>query len=503
MINLKKMAAAGALFAAAVSVNANAVCFRFDDNQSIEVWNTLGDVFRKHNARFSMSLIPCSYGADNAQWRKLICQMESDGFEILDHTPQHNTLSMRLPEGSPLLKELADAPFVDHINQNQVCLKYYVGSSVVLNNIKIDIRDKKYILCKIPGVVINHRSVLEINGKHYYAVKDNASGGLMLLSMWGENNVNLPDGDDVPAKVLKTAFRPYPGAVDFLVKQSQEGFRRIGLKKMPSVWIQPGGLYPHYETEGLREVLLKYGYVSASTTSYPSIKGFNDPDWERSRFAMRWGNFNLENLNLQLAKHKIAMTTACHRVAIGSSHVTPARRGKLKEYAKLHDELLAWLKKNNIKVMNQSELALYLREYKIDPDKNIMPSFTRDIDEDGLPDGYSFNRKTSFADGAVQLVGTGHLFCISHLCGLPHGRVKFSAEWQGSFTGEVAFAFIGAKRRLGQKSLPVSFSNSPGVKSELVFEIPKGTVALQFAVNSSSEKSRAALKKLDLRRAAE
>jgi hypothetical protein len=190
-------------------------------------------------------------------------------------------------------------------------------------------------------------------------------------------------------------------------------------------------------------------------------------------------------------------------VAIGSSHVTPARRGKLKEYAALHDELLTWLKKNNIKVMNQSDLALYLQDHKIDPDKNIMPSFTRDIDEDGLPDGYEFTRKSSFADGSVRLTNMGRLLYISKLCGLPEGKVRFTADWQGTFQGKIDFIFWGTKEKLGEKSLPVAFSNSQGVKSELVFEIPKGTVALQFAVNSSSEKSRAVLKSLDLRRAAE
>lgn len=498
MISMKKIAAAGALFAAAVSANADAVSFRYDDNQSVEIWQTLADVFRKHDARFGLSLIPCSFGADNAEWRKLICQLESEGFEIYDHTPQHNTLSMRLPEDSPLLKELANAPFVDHINGNKVCLKYYVGSSTVIKTVKIDIRNKNQILCKTPGAEIAHRAMLDFNGKQYYAVKNKDI--LQLYSIWGENNIEMPDTNDVEVKVLKHAFRPYPGAMDFLVKQSQEGFRKIGLKKMPKVWIGPGGLYPHFETEGLREVLLKYGYVSASTSFFASPKGFNDPDWERNRFAMRWGTFNLENMNLQLSKRLIAMTTACNRVAIASSHVKPARSGKLKEYAALHDQLLAWLKKNNIKVMTQSELAMYLRDHKIDPDKNIMPAFSRDIDEDGRPDGYVFSRKTTFANGAVRLTSKGNLLEIKQLCGLPEGKVKFTADWSGTFDGKINFVFHSSKAKLGEQTLPVAFTNSPGVKSEFEFDIPKGTSALHFSIVSGSDKNKALLKNLDLRR---
>ena len=37
MISMKKIAAAGALFAAAFSANADAVSFRYDDNQSVEI----------------------------------------------------------------------------------------------------------------------------------------------------------------------------------------------------------------------------------------------------------------------------------------------------------------------------------------------------------------------------------------------------------------------------------------------------------------------------------
>ena len=151
--------------------------------------------------------------------------------------------------------------------------------------------------------------------------------------------------------------------------------------------------------------------------------------------------------------------------------------------------------------MTQSELALYLRDHKIDPNKNIMPSFTRDIDEDGRPDGYDFNRKTSFADGTIKLVDMGNVLSIDNLCGLPEGKVKFTADWKGSLTGEIKFVFIRGNRKIGEQTLPVKFSNSPGVKSEFVFELPKGTGSLQFSIVSTSHKTNAVLSNLDLRAA--
>ena len=72
----------------------------------------------------------------------------------------------------------------------------------------------------------------------------------------------------------------------------------------------------------------------------------------------------------------------------------------------------------------------------------------------------------------------------------------------GYFIQVFKFIFIGSKDRiLGQQIIPVEFSKSNGVKSESVFDIPKGTVALQFIISSNNAKSKAVLKNLDLRAA--
>ena len=124
-----------------------AVAFRFDDNHNIRIWDTLSDVFRRNNVRFSCSIIPYwSNDLNKADWCKKICQLESEGFEIMDHTPNHNTSAITLPEGDPRWGTLKDAPFVDHINGRKVCLKYSVGNSTFSKPFTIKIFDKNRVL---------------------------------------------------------------------------------------------------------------------------------------------------------------------------------------------------------------------------------------------------------------------------------------------------------------------------------------------------------------------
>ena len=58
----------------------------------------------------------------------------------------------------------------------------------------------------------------------------------------------------------------------------------------------------------------------------------------------------------------------------------------------------------------------------------------------------------------------------------------------------------GSKATLGEKSMKLVLKDSPETKKEFVFEIPQGTVALNFTVSSNSAKSNVILKNPELRR---
>ena len=479
-----------------------AVAFRFDDNHTVRIWDALADVFRKNDARFSCSIIPYwSNDLNKADWCKKICQLESEGFEIMDHTPNHNTSGITLPEGDPRLTALKNAPFVDHISGRKVCLKYSVGTSTFSKPFTVKVFDKNKVTSTSK---LARRMNLEIDGKHYYLDPTKDKNVFKLVTIWNEGNVNLPDGERTVRRCVKERFLLTDGGYDFMIQCSQDGFRKIGLKKMPRVWVQPGGFYPHLSIDKLMEALRRHNYISASCAENASMKGFADPGIDNSRYSMRWGNFNLESLQLQPAKTRIADTIACRRTAICSSHVAPERKyGKLKEYVAMYEQLLPWLKANNIKVMTQGELAEYLINTKIDPTENVMPDLNKDIDQNKRPDGYHFGKNVSCANGEIALKGKGMLVKVHQLCGLPKGKVNFALESKGVFQATLQFDFLDSKSQpCGSSKFTLKADSKDWKKSEFKLDIPANCAGLDFSVLSGKSVS-GMMRAFDLRGAAQ
>ena len=474
-----------------------AVAFRFDDNHKVEHWEALADVFRKNDVRFSCSIIPMFGEGKDPAWCQEICKLESEGFEIMDHTPQHTTNTVTFSPDDPRLEKLAKEPFVDHITGGKVCLKYTVGASIFSKPFTVKIFDKNKITSTTK---LARRMNIEIDGKHYYLTPAGKENVFKLVTIWQENDVNMPDGEKTVRRIIKERVELADGGCEFLIQCSQEAFRKIGLKKMPSVWIQPGGYYPHLGIEKLSTALRKYNYVSASCQQNASIKGFADPEFEDRRFSMLWGNFNLEKFDLQLQKTRIADTLACRKVAIGSSHLTPVRRdGKLKEYMAMYEQLLPWLKANNIKVMTQGEITAHLQNTKVDPNENIMPSLANDIDGNNIPDGYSIKKscKWNKSEKAIQLKGKGLLLYVKELCGLPRNKVKFSLEAKGDLKGNVIIELIDSlKKDCGKVKLELK-NSADWQKYEIEFVIPEKCAALNLLL--TSEKADCTVRNLDLR----
>ena len=455
----------------AVHALPKAVCFRFDDNQNVRNYSVMAETFRKNNAVFSLSL--CPLRPESKQWQKMVCRLSEEGFDIMDHTPIHSTLAIRLAPGDPLLERAKKADCVHHITDGRICLKYDMTGSIWSKPIEIEIKNGNKISAHPE---FKYRRLVEIEGNYYYIVPDK----LKLISIWAEDNVRLTDGKKQLRLSLSTQ-RPYPGSAEFMVEVSQEGFRRIGLKKMPVSWIQPGGYYIGLETVSLGKVLKKYGYVSASTT--PSvIKGFGDPDMDNDRFAINWGDFNFERNTVEEAKTIIADAVACHRIPIASSHFRI--KCTLEEYAAKHDQILKWCNANGIRVLPQSEVALLLLNTKIDASKNVFPSLSCDLDKNNRPDGYYAADGVKFQDGKVILPGKKK-FGLKQLCGLPLERkMNFSVEHTLGH-GVALFRFLNARGKLcGTAKLDLSPKNK-SAKMELT--LPEKCTAIDFEIINLSK----------------
>lgn len=459
------------------------VCFRFDDNQTADIYRKLGDVFRKNNARFSLSLIPLHGQAFNKKWREVICSLEKDGFEIMDHTPSHNTLSFPLEKGEPLRK-LSGKSFTDHTSERRVYLKYDPGVSRFSPVFKVKISGKN----KISGnKLLKVRSLVKIRDRFYYVYTALGNGEFLLRSIWAENNVVLPDEDNVPAQICYPSFSPAPGALEFMIKVSREKFRQIGLNKMPRVLIQPGGFYPLMGRNALAKVLKEQGYIS-STGIPAGYKGFGDPDIAVSRYAMDWADFNLESMNLEREKTRIADTVACNRIAIGASHVRVGGKEKLPEYLLLHEKLLRWLAEKNIKVCTQSEASELLASTKIDRKNNVLPDLACDLDGNGRPDGWFASGRVKFNKGVVTLCGKGRGLYVRSLCGLPRGKVRLVIDHEKLGRATVRIKFCNSLKKscgIWTKNL----QSSDRKKDNFEVNIPADCAALDFEIirNSSSD----------------
>ena len=92
-----------------------------------------------------------------------------------------------------------------------------------------------------------------------------------------------------------------------------------------------------------------------------------------------------------------------------------------------YDEFLAWVKAKQIPVRNMAEWADLLYDGKSDPAWNIFPSLTRDLNEDGRPDGYNdIGKEATLKNG--ELSGKGILFYINSLSGFTPGKNTLSLE---------------------------------------------------------------------------
>ena len=101
------------------------LCFRVDDNQSIEQWRQYAAVFDKYDYNFSFALNLEILDGDSA-YIELIKYLQSNGHEFMDHSPKHNTLYFLVDDTS----FYSGRPGVDHIVNDKICLEYdYVDTS--------------------------------------------------------------------------------------------------------------------------------------------------------------------------------------------------------------------------------------------------------------------------------------------------------------------------------------------------------------------------------------
>jgi len=446
-------------------------------------------VFKKHNVRFSISVNLQELLQQGGESCRTLCLLEEEGFEIMDHTPNHNVLLFRSRDKELILRHAKD-PFVDHASENTLYFKFIPRTAAPLRKWKVDLANGCESTSAVLPIKPQPFHLVKYKEQYYFMVGDKKNKKMTLVSVWGEKNVKLPDAQGVELLEYPNFGIPAPGSMEFLTEQTRNAAARIGLKKKPEVWIQPGGLQILFAADELRPILRKLNYISASTYWNSAQKGLMDPHFGRNAYAMLWGPFSLENGKMEPAKRQIADAVACHRAAIGMSHILPARRGKaaMTEYIRLHDELLAWLEQNNIKVLTQGELTKFLETAKMPPEGNIMPPLYRDINGDGIPDGYAVAGGAEARSGEIFFRTVRSSLQIGALCALPHGAAEFSLEAKGNFKWKILLEYFSdvqglkAKNRLKTEKIVWDSNSADWQKFKRELHIPGDANSLRFSI---------------------
>ena len=430
------------------------ICFRVDDNQTIQKWTDFAAVFDAYGCKFSAAI--CSGRmADDPEYIHFIRSLQARGHEIMDHTPIHSVDKLPLPPGAGP-DDWRGVPGVDHVDEKLIYLSYEKIDTGTLPEGRADISGKRMVSRAPEDLAEPNRSTFiavylpELDRAFTFEQAEGEDApSLELQSFWGEDNVDLGQLQNaVYYKLGKAEVHMTLDARKLLAEASLNLTDNFGLQR-PVTWIQPGsGGCSNFHRADVRTCFGDlYGYVSAATYPDRALKcyGEHDPDRDKA-FGMQWGNFSDESKDLAWNKARIANGVALHHVLVGHSHfwehVMP---DGWDGYLKRVDGILAWCKQNGIPVRTYSEWAQILYHTQQNPAVDIFPSLDVDLDDDGVPDGFhiptaQLDRTDGVrASGGVSLATreSGTICRVGGLAGLEKGPSEFTVSTKGGPGGDI------------------------------------------------------------------
>ena len=408
-----------------------AVAFRFDDNKTVDVLQQLNAVFQKHNAPISYAVNitrPVPAAVNDQEHIAVLKEIVRNGGEIMDHSPTHSCMQIIFPTPSDA-EAVKNDPGVDHVEGNTAFLKYHFNEKYSRNKpMTVAIKGNQLLIPSdaVKMALRNEDFLVFPNGTVYGVHCTN--GVYTLCSSYGRQII-VPDGENI--NVIRTdrwGLQVTDDALRLLARTSRVYFQKAGLPT-PKVFIEPGGWGIFPSGAQLARIYGKeFGYIAGD--AYNRWYGvYSRPDLASARFSLSPDWDSLERLDVSAAKKHIADLIAKHRVNIFISHLwfhnVPGGRD---EFFRRHDELLAWLRAKNIPILTVSQCAERLFDQPADPEFNLMPPLTNDLDEDGVPDGYELSQDTELKNNALHREQTGEVFTIRRLSGIEPGINSFSCK---------------------------------------------------------------------------
>jgi hypothetical protein len=449
----------GILFGQSVGNKTGGICFRVDDNQSIDQWQQYSDVFEKYGYNFTFEVNAALF-ENNSQYVGLVQELIQSGHELADHTPNHITLFFTTDTPNDYINRAG----VDHIFGNTIALKYdsfdtskkYPGDGFadLSNNMLISKKNgafKDFSTSNLlySGIYLPTFGLLASFSK--FSNTDTSSvDTLYLTTFWGEP-ISLSDEQNIPIKLIGIYdVRMNIDALALLAERSLTAYWKLGIPR-PVTWIQPGGSFPQINPQEAKAAFGdRWSFRAAAVYPNASLKCYNeyDPLGDR-RYAMEWGDFMEDASSFDRVKRIIADRIARHYYAIGHSHFS-SLLGDWDGYLIRMDSLLNWCKRKDIAVKTYKEIAAQLFDTPQNAYTNIFPPLNVDLDENGIPDGYTTSYGFLDTTSGVEQSGnrsysiqrTASIFSISMLAGLEKGENDFIISTRGGIGDSVDVKFV-------------------------------------------------------------
>ena len=312
-----------------IATKRGGVCFRTDDDQPISEYLEYAAIFKKYSQKFDLAI---NLGMSNItpEYIAGLKEIQANGNEMLDHTPQHRTnfFTTILPTDY-----YVNNPGVQIISGNKIELKY-------VNVNTADAKRAGYV--NINGdIVTSPEGIFSSFSQSDCYLYFPSLGKLVFIDeiygwidqntvrvfdFW-RNGINLGSHQNI--QFYNFDFNHVHMTVDALKALAEESIRLAdyyGLER-PYTWVWPGGYFPQFNKDNVKQALEGLDYKSADVSPY-SVKVFDETNTNNDKqYGMFWGDFTDDSWTLQQCKEVIADRIAKHWVVFGHSHFNQLEGG--------------------------------------------------------------------------------------------------------------------------------------------------------------------------------
>lgn len=456
------------------------ILFRVDDNQTIEDYNEYENVFKKYNKKFNFAVNLGLIEFKEQNYVDGIKTLQNNGNELMDHTPEHRTNFFTTIFNTT---DYVNLKGVDHLVGNKVCLKHAPvdtskaersgtvsvnGDKVTGSNGEFDDFDQG------EDVYIYFPSLSKL-----VFIKEFVNSKKVKISDFWEEDIDLGNHSNI--KYFK--FNVYTihmalDAIEVLGNESLKLANHYGIQR-PYTWIEPGGTFPQLYSDEVAEALgNRLGYKAAAVYPNSAKKVYDEYDPNNDRkYAMQWGDFLDDEKTVKENKTTIAQGIAKNYMLIGHSHFTNAMGG-FHAYVNRVDSLLDWATANNIPVIKYTQMADSLYNYLPDPYENAFPLLNSDIDQNGIPDGYTN------IEYPEQLYGTWVIDTTTPGPGANYYKITTGEPWANKITHIIKLGGL----EKGENEFSIWTQGEPGDSISVQFSEPwpsTVTYGFKFPANTA------------------